>query len=367
MHSRFTIATLAWVFTLGFAGLANAQQKVVNVYNWSDYITKEALADFTKQTGIKVVYDVYDSNEVLEAKLLAGRSGYDVIFPSARPFAAQQIKAGVYQKFDKTKLPNFKSMDPVLMNSFKSFDANNDYIVPYMWGPTGIGVNVKKVQALLGANAELNTYKLLFDPATTAKLKGCGIAILDDDTESLGAALIYLKKPAKSGSAADLAAVAQLFAAVRPNVRYFHSSRYIDDLANGDICVALGYSGDVLQARDRALEAKNGQEIRFVIPKEGAIRNVDVMAIPKDATHVAEAHAFVNYLMDPKVIAAITNKIRYPNGNKDATPFLTADVKADPGITPPATTLSLMVDDVIPTPGDRRARTRAWTKIKSGK
>lgn len=357
------------VFALGFVFGSQwaAADRVVNVYNWSDYVTEDALKRFTKESGIKVVYDVYDNNEVLEAKLLAGKSGYDVIFPSARPFAAQQIKAGIYQKLDRSKLSNFKSLDPALLTSLSDFDPGNAYVLPYMWGPTGIGINVKKVQAALGSAAPLDTWALLFDPAISAKLKGCGIAILDDDTEALGAAFIYLGKPAKSGAKADLDAVAGVFASIRPNIRYFHSSRYIDDLANGDICIALGYSGDVLQARDRAAEAKNGQEIRFVIPREGAIRNVDVMAIPKDAAHVAEAHAFINFLLQPDVIAGISNQIRYPNGNKDSIPLLNAAIRNDPGMYPPAATLAKMVDDVVPQAPDRRARNRAWTRIKSGK
>ena len=357
------VLAISFVFGSQFA----AAERVVNVYNWSDYVTEDALKRFTKESGIKVVYDVYDSNEVLEAKLLAGKSGYDVIFPSARPFAAQQIKAGIYQKLDRSKLSNFKSLDPVLLASLSDFDPGNAYVLPYMWGPTGIGINVKKVQAALGSTAPLDTWALLFDPAISAKLKGCGIAILDDDTEALGAAFIYLGKPAKSGAKADLDAVAGVFASIRPNVRYFHSSRYIDDLANGDICIALGYSGDVLQARDRAAEAKNGQEIRFMIPREGAIRNVDVMAIPKDAAHVAEAHAFINFLLQPDVIAGISNQIRYPNGNKDSIPLLNAAIRNDPGMYPPAAILVKMVDDVVPLPADRRARNRAWTRIKSGK
>ena len=357
------VLALSFVFGSQFA----AAEKVVNVYNWSDYVTEDALKRFTKESGIKVVYDVYDNNEVLEAKLLAGKSGYDVIFPSARPFAAQQIKAGIYQKLDRSKLSNFKSLDPVLLASLSDFDPGNAFVLPYMWGPTGIGINVKKVQAALGTTAPLDTWALLFDPAISAKLKGCGVAILDDDTEALGAAFIYLGKPAKSGAKADLDAVAGVFARIRPNIRYFHSSRYIDDLANGDICIALGYSGDVLQARDRAAEAKNGQEIRFVIPREGAIRNVDVMAIPKDAGHVAEAHAFINFLLTPDVIAGISNQIHYPNGNKDSIPLLNAAIRNDPGMYPPAATLAKMVDDVVPLPADRRARNRAWTRIKSGK
>lgn len=363
------LSGLTAVLALALASAqATAQAgRVVNVYNWSDYVTEEALTQFSKQTGIKVVYDVYDNNEVLEAKLLAGKSGYDVIFPSARPFAAQQIKAGIYQPLDRSKLPNFKSLDPALMTSLVSIDPGNQYVVPYMWGPTGIGINVKKVTAALGANAPLDTWSLLFDPATTAKLKGCGIAILDDDTEALGAAFIYLGKPAKSAAKPELDAVSALFAKNRANYRYFHSSRYIDDLANGEICIALGYSGDVLQARDRAIDAKNGQEIRFVIPKEGAIRNIDVIAIPKDAPHVAEAHAFINFLMDPKVIAGITEKVRYANGNKDSFALLSKELRADPGLYPPAATLAKMVDDVMTTSAERRTRNRAWTRIKSGK
>jgi putrescine transport system substrate-binding protein len=345
---------------------AAEQTRVVNVYNWSDYITEDALKRFSKETGIKVIYDVYDNNDILERKLGNGKSGYDVVFPSARPFAAQQIKTGLLQKLDPEQLPNLKHMDAQLMRSLVSIDPGNQYLVPYMWGPTGIGINIKKVQAVLGTQTALDSWALIFDPDISAKLNGCGIAVLDDETEALGAAFIFLKRPAKSAIKADLEAARALYAKIRPNIRYFHSSRYIDDLANGEICIALGYSGDVLQARDRASAANSSVEIRFVIPNEGAIRNVDVMAIPKAAEHLAEAHAFINFLMTPEVIAAISTKIRYPNGNSDALALLSVELRSDQGLYPPPATLAKMVDDVVVSAGDRRARSDAWARIKKG-
>lgn len=341
-------------------------QSVVNVYNWSDYITDEAKESFTAATGIRVRYDVYDSNEVLAAKLLAGRSGYDVVFPSARPFAQRQVAAGIYLPLDKSKLPNWKHLYPDLLAGLKDVDPGNRHLVPYMWGTTGIGINTAKVKAALGADAPLDSWSLLFDPANTAKLAGCGIAVLDDETEGLGAAFIHLGKPVNAGGKADLDAAVALWSQVRPHVRYFHSSRYIDDLANGDICLALGYSGDVLQAQARAEEAGKSVRIDYIIPKEGAIRWVDLAGIPKDAPNPDAAHAFINHLLDPKVIAGVSEFVGYANANQSATPLL-GEMKDNAGIYPPAAVMARLADDTTPKQAEARARVRAWTRIRTGK
>jgi putrescine transport system substrate-binding protein len=363
---RWWLAATAAIGTMAGSALC-AQERVVHVYNWSDYITDDALRSFTQETGIRVVYDVYDNNEVLDAKLLAGKSGYDVVFPSARPFAARQIAAGLYLPLDKAKLPNWKHLDPAVLEGLASIDPGNAHAMPYMWGTTGIGYNKAKVAEVMGADFVVDSWSVLFDPAVVGKLASCGVALLDDEVEGLGAALIYLGRHPKSGSAEDLAAVNALYQKVRPSVRYFSSSRYIDDLANGDICVAMGYSGDVLQARDRADEAGNGVEIAFVIPKEGAIRWVDLAAIPKDAKHVTEAHAFLDFLMRPDVIAGITNYVTYANANLASKASVDPEIRDDPGIYPPPEVSAKLVDDTTPKASEQRARVRAWTRVKSGR
>lgn len=359
---------LRMIAALALAGLTSAAtaQPVVNVYNWSDYITDEAKQGFTESTGIRVRYDVYDSNEVLAAKLLAGRSGYDVVFPSARPFAQRQIAAGIYLPLDKAKLPNWKHLYPDLLAGLKDVDPGNQYLVPYMWGTTGLGINVAKVRAALGDDAPLDSWSLLFDPANAAKLASCGIAVLDDETEGLGAAFIHLGKPVNAGAQADLDAAVALWSKIRPHVRYFHSSRYIDGLANGDICLALGYSGDVLQAQARAEEAGKSIEIDYIIPKEGAIRWVDLAGIPKDAPNPDAAHAFINHLLEPKVIAGISEFVGYANANQSATALL-GELKDNPGIYPPAEVMARLADDTTPKQAEVRARVRAWTRIRTGK
>ncbi len=358
----------AWLAAaLGLISSVAVAQKQVNVYNWSDYITEDALRSFTQETGIKVVYDVYDNNEVLSAKLLAGKSGYDLVFPSARPFAARHIAAGLYLPLDKSKLPNWKNLYPDVLKGLTSIDPGNAHLMPYMWGTTGIGYNVEKVAQVMGKDFKVDSWNVLFDPAIAKKLSACGIALLDDEVEGLGAGLIYLGKAPKSGSAADLTAVTNLYQPIRPFIRYFSSSRYIDDLANGDICIAMGYSGDVLQARDRADEAENGVKVAYAIPKEGAIRWVDSAAIPKDAKNVAEAHAFLDYLMRPAVIASISNYVTYANANQAATPSVDPEIRNDPGIYPPPAVAAKLIDDTLPSNAEQRPRVRAWTKIKTGR
>ncbi|WP_373017369.1 polyamine ABC transporter substrate-binding protein [Thiomicrorhabdus sp.] len=352
-------------FMLGFSFSAQAQEEL-HVYNWSDYITDETLANFEAKTGIKVVYDVYDSNEVLEAKLLAGKSGYDLIFPTARPFVERHIKAGLYQKLDKAELSNYANLDPDIMKSLADIDPGNAYAVPYMWGTTGIGINVKKVKAILGDDFPLDNWRLLFDPAVVSKLATCGVSLMDDVTEVFAAAHAYKGESPNDFSKQSIKNAVNTVMAVRPNIRYFHSSQYINDLANGDLCVAQGYSGDILQARDRADEAKNGVEIAYLVPAEGAVVWTDVMVIPADAPNPKAAHTFINYLLDPKVIAPISNYVAYANANSKATALLDEEVRNDPGIYPPQTTRDHFM--VLNTPTDKQTRemNRAWTRVKTG-
>ncbi|MBW8312967.1 MAG: polyamine ABC transporter substrate-binding protein [Rhizobium sp.] len=341
-------------------------EKVVYVYNWSDYIAEDTIANFEAETGIKVVYDVYDNNEMLEAKLMAGASGYDLVFPSARPFAQRHIQAGVYAPLDKSRLSNLGNLDADLLQGLQDVDPGNAHALPYMWGTTGLGINVAKVKEVLGEDAPLDSWSLLFDPANAEKLAACGISVLDDEQEAFAAALIWKGMDANALTGAETQAVTDAFAAIRPHVRYFNSSKYIDDLANGDICLAMGYSGDVFLAGDRAEESGNGVEIQYIIPKEGAVRWVDLMAIPKDAPHAANAHALMDYLLKPEVAAGITNYVAYASPNTAATPLVDPEISGDPGVYPPAEVLAKLVDPVTLPPETTRERVRAWTTIKTG-
>ncbi len=346
-----------------FAGNALADPKVLHVYNWNDYIAEDTIANFEKESGIKVVYDVYDSNETLEAKLLAGRSGYDVVVPS-NSFLAKQIKAGVYQPLDKSKLPNYSNLDPQLMKTLEVSDPGNQYAIPYLWGTIGIGYNPAKVKAALGDNAPVDSWDLIFKPENLSKLKGCGVAVLDSPTEIIPAGLHYLGyKP----DSQDPKAAEDLFLKVRPYITYFHSSKYISDLANGNVCVAVGYSGDIAQAKARAADAKNGVTVAYNIPKEGAGTFFDTMAIPKDAENPEGALKFINYIMEPKVIAAVSDYVQYPNGNKAATPLVAEEIRTNPGIYPTQETMAKLYAFPDLPAKTQRLMTRTWTTIKSGK
>jgi len=345
---------------------AYAEDKVLHVYNWSDYIAEDTLDNFQKETGIKVVYDVFDSNETLEAKLLAGSSGYDIVVPS-NPFLAKQIKAGVFQKLDKSKLPNWENLDKDLLKALDPSDPGNQYSIPYMWGTIGIGYNVDKVKAALGENAPVNSWDLVFKPENMAKLKECGVSFLDSPTEILPAALNYLGFKPDSTDAGELKKAEELFLSIRSSTAYFHSSKYIGDLANGNICVAIGYSGDLYQSKSRAEEAKNGVNISYSIPKEGAGSFFDMMAIPADAKNVEAAHVFLNYLMKPEVMANITNFVQFPNGNAAATPLVDEVLRNDPGIYPDAATMAKIYTFPDLPANAQRAMNRSWTKIKSGR
>jgi putrescine transport system substrate-binding protein len=357
-------ALLALASTVLAIGAAGAADRVVNVYNWSDYIDESVLTDFTAKTGIKVVYDVFDSQDIVETKMLAGGSGYDVVVVTG-PFLARQIGAGIYQKLDKSKLPNLANMWPDVSARIAQYDPGNDYGIDYMWGTTGIGYNVAKIKAIM-PDAPVDSWDMVFKPEVISKFKDCGVMMLDASEELIPAALKYLGKNPDSKSAADMEEAGKLLASVKPYVQKFHSSEYINALANGDICLAVGYSGDILQARNRAADAKNGVEINYVIPKEGANMWFDIMAIPKDAPHVAEAHAFMDYLMTPEVIAKSTNYVSYANGNLASQKFVDPAILADPSIYPTKDVLSNLFST---TPYDAKAQrtlTRVWTSVKTG-
>ncbi|WJV55502.1 spermidine/putrescine ABC transporter substrate-binding protein PotF [Prodigiosinella aquatilis] len=345
---------------------ASAEEKTLHIYNWSDYIAPDTLENFQKETGIKVVYDVFDSNEVLEGKLMAGSTGFDLVVPSAS-FMERQLSAGVFQPLDKSKLPNYKNLDPELMKLIEPHDPGHKYAVPYLWATTGIGYNIDKVKAVLGKDAPVNSWDLVLKPENLAKLKSCGVSFLDAPEEIFATVLNYQGKDPNSTIASDYTQSAtDLLLKLRPSIRYFHSSQYINDLANGDICVAIGWAGDVMQAANRAKEAKNGVNIGYSIPKEGALAFFDVFAMPADAKNVDSAYKFLNYLLEPKVIANISNHVFYANVNKESLPFVNDAVRNNPGIYPPADVRAKLFTLKVQSPKIDRVRTRAWTRVKSG-
>lgn len=364
LASPVRILTALVLILMGF-GSAAAGEKVVNVYNWSDYIAPDTIKKFEAATGIKVNYDVYDSNEVLEAKLLAGHSGYDVVFPSASPFLEQEIRAKAYQPLNRSKLPNYVNLDKGVLKVLSASDAGNLHAVPYMIAATGIGYNVDMIRKAM-PNAPVDSWSMLYDPAIVARFKSCGVTLLDTPTEAVPAALVYLKRNPRSQSKEDLAAAAAALQKIRKSLKYIHSSSYINGLANGDICMSMGYVGDLVQARARAREAKKGVNIHIFIPKEGAVVNIDVMAIPADAPHVDNAHAFINFMMRPEIIAEVTNTTGYANAITGARKFVNPKIQNDPVIYPPQAVL----DKEFTVPAAKRpyeiARTRVWTKFKTG-
>lgn len=344
------------------AGAASAAE--VRIYNWSDYIDEEILKDFEKETGIKPIYDVFDSNELLETKLLAGGSGYDVVVPTG-PFLARQITAGVFQKLDKSKLPNLSNAWPLIQERTALYDPGNDYSVNYMWGTTGIGYNEAKIKERM-ADAPVDSWDLIFKPEIVSKFKDCGIFLLDAADDILPVALLYLGLDPNSSNPDDLKKAGDLLESVRPNIQKFHSSEFINALANGDICIAVGYSGDILQARDRAEEAKNGVTIGYHIPKEGAQMWFDQLAIPADAKHVEEAHAFINYLLKPEVIAKASNYVNYSNGNLASQKFINKEILEDTSIFPDEATLKRLFVKKSYDAKTQRVVTRIWTKVVTG-
>ncbi|WP_177339267.1 polyamine ABC transporter substrate-binding protein [Pseudomonas sp. EpS/L25] len=344
---------------------AAVAEPTVRIYNWSDYIGESTLEDFQKATGITPVYDVFDSNETLEGKLLAGHTGYDVVVPSSN-FLAKQIKAGAFQKLDKSQLPNWQNLDPALLKQLEKSDQGNQYGVPYLWGTNGIGYNVDKVKAALGTD-KLDSWAILFEPENLKKLSKCGVSFMDSPDEVYPAVLQYLGLDPNSTNPDDYKKAEAQLLKVRPYITYFHSSKYISDLANGNICVAFGYSGDVFQARSRAEEAKKGVNIGYAIPKEGANLWFDLLAIPKDAKNVKEAHAFINYLLQPEVIAKVSDYVGYANPNPKAGELMNAELRQDETVYPPQAVMDkLYVMKELP-PQILRLETRSWTRVKSGK
>jgi len=349
----------------GTPAAAGAEDKVLNVYNWSDYVEPSVLAQFTKDTGIKINYDVFDSNAVLETKLLTGHTNYDVVVPSA-PFLARQIKAGVFQKLDKSLLPNLKNLDPKILEQLQVDDPGNEHGVPYLWLTDGPGYNVAKIKERM-PDAPVDSFRMIYDPAVVSKFQDCGVSVLDEPPEVVSTVLIYLGKDPRSESPEDLKAAEAALMAIRPYLRYVHSSRYIDDLANGETCLALGWSGDIKQARDRAHDAGKGIEIRYNLPREGSIMNFDMLAIPADAPHPHNAHLFINYLLDPQVAAKNSNLVKYANINIPSTPLLLDSVKGDPNIYPPPDVMTKLVPEAPRSQEYTRLLTRAWTRFKTGK
>lgn len=361
----FSKSAIALASLMAATSLSAAAENEIHVYNWSDYIDESILSDFETETGIKVVYDVFDSNEVLETKMLAGSTGYDIVVPTGT-FLQRQIQAGVFQKLDKAKLPNLKNMWDAVSKRTASYDPGNDYSINYMWGTTGLGFNVAAAKERMGEDTPLNTWDMIFKPENAKKFADCGIYILDAPTEVIPITLMYMGKDPNSHDKADIEAAEELLLSIRPYVQKFHSSEYINALANGDICMAIGWSGDVFQARDRAAEANNGVEVNYIIPKEGAQMWFDQMAIPADAPNPDGAHAFLDYIMRPDVIAKASNYVFYANGNLASQEKLDPELLQDPAVYPDAETTDKLFVHLPYPPKVQRVVTRAWTKIKSG-
>jgi len=359
---KTTIVTFTAATAL-MASMAVAEE--VRVYNWSDYIDEELLAKFEAETGIDLVYDVFDSNEVLETKMLAGGSGYDVVVPTA-DFLQRQITAGAFQPLDYAKLPNSGNMWDVIKERTDSYDPGAEYAINYMWGTTGVAVNTGKVAEVLGNDAPISSLALVFDPANMEKLASCGVYFLDAPTELIPAALTYLGLDPNTRDKGEIEQAGAVLEAVRPYVKKFHSSEYINALANGDICAAIGWSGDVLQARDRAWEADNGVEIAYNAPVEGALMWFDMMAIPVDAPNPQAAHIFLNFIMDAQNMATASNYVYFANGNLASQEFLVEDVIGDTAIYPDDDTMRTLYTIQPYDAKTQRVITRLWTKIKSG-
>jgi putrescine transport system substrate-binding protein len=347
------------------AGSAFAQGQV-NVYNWSDYIAEDQLKDFTKDTGIKVNYTTYDSNEILDAKLRTGRSGYDIVVPTASPFFVRQLQANIFLPLDKSKLKNWKNLDPEIMAALAKYDPESRHGVPWMWGTTGIGYNVAEIKKRM-PDAPVDSLRMIFDPAVVAKFQDCGVMLLDSATDVLPAALKYLGLDPDSKNMADLIKAADVVKAIRPFVRKFHSSEYINALAGGNICLAFGFSGDIFQARDRGAKAADKVEIDYAIPKEGSLLWIDVAGIPKDAPNVANAYRFLDFMLEPKVAAASSELTGYANGNKAAFALLPKDISGNPLIYPPADVRAKFYTITAGNAEQLRERTRLWTTVKTGR
>jgi putrescine transport system substrate-binding protein len=361
-----TTALAAAALLLSGPARAQEEEKILNIYNWSDYIAEDTIANFEKETGIKVRYDLFDSNEILHAKLVAGKTGYDVVVPSSY-WAKMQADGGLLRKLDKAQLPNLKNMDPAIQAQLAALDPGNQYLVDWLWGYVTVGINVDKVKAALGSTPmPANAWDLVLKPEYVSKLKSCGVSFLDSPTDIIPATLHYLGKPAFSRNQADFAGVAPLLKSVRPYVTLFSSSGYINDMASGSICVALGWSGDINIARQRAIDGKTGQKIEALIPATGGVLFFDTMAIPTDAPHPGNAHKWINYIMRPEVHASLTNKVFYANPNKASIKFVKAEVANNPTVFVGEADMKKMANPDALTNDIRRTMTRLYTSFKTG-
>ena len=339
----------------------------VRVYNWSDYIDQSVIDQFEESTGIKVIYDVFDSNEVLEGKLLAGSTGYDIVSPSIE-YLGRQIRADIHLELDKTAIPNFNNLDPIMMELLSSMDPENKYAIPYLWGTTGIGYNRAAIDEIMGEGFKMNTFDILFKPDLIKNFEKCGIAFLDAPSEVFKAALFYIGKNPNTKDPSDYRGEAyELLKSIRPYIRYFHSSKYINDLANGEICLVFGWSGDILQAGDRAREVNNGVIIEYEIPREGGQIWVDMMSIPNDAPNAENAHLFLDFILQPEVMAMISNKVKFPNAIPESKKFISKDILNNKAIYPDQQTLNKLFLAEIANPRVDRMMTRQWINIKTGK
>ncbi len=363
LHCTVVVALLA-IVTSHAAPAEAAPERIVNVYNWSDYIAPQIIESFTRETAIKVRYDTFDSNDTLEAKLLAGRSGYDVVVPTGY-FLERQIKAGVFQKLDKKKLPNLANVWPLIAQRLARYDPGNEYAVNYMWGPTGIGFNAAKLREATGGTG-IDSWATVLESESLARFRHCGVEMLDASDDIMTAALHYLGLDPNSSKQADLERAAELLKRVRPFVRKFHSSDYINALATGEICLAVGFSGDIKQAQKRAAEAKNGIDVGYAIPREGAQLWLDNLAIPRDAANVDEAHAFINYLQKPEVAAANSNFVSYANGNLASQKLLDRSILEDKTIYPDDALMSRLYVINAHDLKTERLMNRLWIRIKTG-
>jgi putative spermidine/putrescine transport system substrate-binding protein/putrescine transport system substrate-binding protein len=358
------VNTLSLAVLLATASAGALADEAVNISNWNGYIADDTLANFTKDTGIKATYDIHDSNEVLESKLMTGNTGYDVVSPSNH-FLSRLIKAGAIQKLDKSQLPNWKNLDPQLMKKLEVNDPGNQYGYPYMWGTAGIGYNVEKIKAIFGNTDVTRSWKMFFEEDNIKKLSQCGVAIIDNPTQVLPITLNYLGLPPHSHEPADYKKAEAALFKIRPYVQYFHASKYISDLANGNVCAVIGFNGDVVQAAASAREAKNGIDIAYSIPDEGTTLWFDMVVMPKSAPHEKNGYTYMNYLLEPKVIANISNSIHYANPNAAANEFLTPAVKQDLAIYPPKEVMDkLFTVEELPA-AIARLTTRLWTKLKT--
>ncbi len=367
-NTLLSLASIGAATALLFAGPARAQEeeKLLNVYNWSDYIAEDTIKNFEKETGIKVRYDNFDNNEIVHAKLVAGKTGYDVVVPSSG-WAKLQADGGLLRKIDKSLIPNYKNLDPDIQAQLAKLDPGNQFMVNWLWGYDTVGINVDKVKAALG-NMPMpdNAWDLIFKPEYISKLKSCGVSFLDSATEVVPAALWYLGKNAYSKNQGDYAAVATLLKSIRPYVTLFSASGYINDMASGSICLAFGWSGDINIAKNRAIEGKTGQKIEALLPKTGGLLFFDTMVIPADAPHPGNAHKFINYILRPEVHASITNKVFYANPNKESRKFIKPEVANDPTVFPVEAEMKKMSVPEAINNDIRRLMTRTYTSFKTG-